>query len=429
MEDFESCLAAARLTVERYVRFRLRDSGDAEDVFQEVCTLAYLRFSQLRDKGAFQAWILAIARSQCAEYYRKKGKRQEVPLEEMPEGALVYGRRGISVSSPVEETMELLTEGDRELLRLAYWQELPQAEIAAKLGIPVGTVKSRLHAARAHFKAAYPYPPRIPEGAKSMTKLPEYIPEYTIERLEEAPFSCRWEETQGWMIIPKVGEKLTWGMYDFPEKKRTEYTEIEVTREAEIHGIRGVEVVAEQFYASDYYRTGSQMESEWRFIAQLTDTHSRFLAASCIQDGVRRCWTFLDGEPFLENWGFGPDNIGNEVNLAPKGLLKREGNTITGVIPREVVDVVGRYRVTIGGKSYDTVCVMDVECFNDAVASEQFLDKNGRTVLWRRFNRDDWAIDRFGGKPWSEKLPENERLYINGETYVHWYDCLSDYVL
>ena len=78
---------------------------------------------------------------------------------------------------------------------------------------------------------------------------------------------------------------------------------------------------------------------------------------------------------------------------------------------------------------YRLPCVMDIECFNDAIASEQFVDQNGRTILWRRFNRDDWAIDRFGGKPWSEKLPENERITINGQTYVHWYDCISDYIL
>lgn len=110
-------------------------------------------------------------------------------------------------------------------------------------------------------------------------------------------------------------------------------------------------------------------------------------------------------------------------------MLKREGNTITGFTPKEVVDVVGRYRVTINGKVYDTVCVMDIQCFNDGVASEQYVDQNGRTVLWRRFNKNDWAIERFGGKLWSEKLPLNEQLIINGEVYVHWYDCLSDYVL
>lgn len=71
---------------------------------------------------------------------------------------------------------------------------------------------------------------------------------------------------------------------------------------------------------------------------------------------------------------------------------------------------------------------MDINCFDDAVASEQYIDQNGRTVLWRRFNRDDWAFDHFK-KTWSEMLPDNERLTINGETYVHWYDFISDYIL
>ena len=88
--------------------------------------------------------------------------------------------------------------------------------------------------------------------------------------------------------------------------------------------------------------------------------------------------------------------------------------------------VVGRYTVTIGGKEYDTVCVLDACTFYDCIASEAYLDKNGRTVLWRRFNRDDWALKHFGPKTWSERLPENERLIINGETYVHWYDCATD---
>jgi len=262
-----------------------------------------------------------------------------------------------------------------------------------------------------------------------MTKLPEYIPEYTIEPMQEEPFPVRWEEMQGWMIVPRLGEKLTWGLYDFPGRKRTEYCEMEVTGRAEVHGIQGVEIVAVQYETEDYYRTGAVDKMERRFVAQLTDTHSRYLAESHVVDGVRKCYTFLDGEVFLDNWGFGEDNCGNQVDLRPRGLLARNGSTITGTTAKEVVDVVGRYKVTIGGKTYDTVCVMDIECFHDAVVSEQFVDKNGRTVLWRRFNRDDWAMDWFGGIPWSEKLPDNERLKVNGQTYVHWYDCISDYIL
>ncbi len=426
MKDFEAQLAAIYKGIERYVKYRLDGSPDTEDLLQDICLTAYLKYGQLEKKESFKPWVLSIAKNRCADYFRKKQRRQEVPLEEVPEAKLIYGRQGWVLSGPVEDTLDLLTDRDREVLRLFYWKQLSVQEIAAALQIPEGTVKSRLHTARTHFKDQYPYPPK---GESVMTKLPKITPRYTIEPVNEEPFHVRWEELQGWLIVPRVGESLSWGLYDFPSRKRTEYTKMSAVGKAQVHGLEGVEIVAIQYGAEDYYRTGCVDEMERRFVAQLTDTHCRYLAESHVEDGVRKVFTFLDGDDFLENWGFGEDNCGNEVNLAPKGLLTRQGNVITGQTPKEVVDVVGRYRVTINGKTYDTICVMDIQCFNDGVTSEQFLDRNGRTVLWRRFNKDTWAMDRFGGKPWSEKLPDNERLIINGETYVHWYDCLSDYVL
>ena len=429
MDEFEKMLRDVSSGVERFVRYRLPSQTDADDVLQEVYLSAYRNFSGLKNKDAFKPWIISIARNKCNDYFRVKAAQMEISIEELSQQELSAGRLGISVVHTVRETLDRLGDKDKQILYLYYWKELPQTEIAKILDIPVGTVKSRLHTAKRNFKDKYPYQTQKPKGDTTMQKLPEYIPDYTIERLDAEPFSVRWEELQGWLIVPRVGQKLTWGMYDFPERKRTEYTEMEVIGKAEVHGIEGVEVVAMQFDPADYYRTGALDRVERRFVAQLTDTHSRYLAETHMEDGIRKCYTFLDGEAFLNNWGFGEDNCGNEVDLHSKGLLHREGNCVTGTIPREVVDVVGRYRVTIAGKSYDTVCVMDIECFNDAVASEQYVDQNGRTVLWRRFNRDDWAIDRFGGRPWSEKFPDNERLTINGETYVHWYDCISDYIL
>lgn len=263
-----------------------------------------------------------------------------------------------------------------------------------------------------------------------MKKLPDMLPEYTIEKSPLSPFAVKWEELPGWSIIPRLGEKLSWALYDMPSRKRTEWTDMEVVGRAEVHGIEGVEFVAVQHDTENYYRTGAINEIERRFVAQLTETHCRFLAESHPEDGVRKCYTFLDGASFLDNWGFGPDNCGQETDLHRKGILTREGDTITGEMKPNLQsqDVVGRYIVTIGGKVYDTVCVMDIECFDDSVASEQFVDQNGRTVLWRRFNRDDWAFHRYG-KKWTELLPDNQRLLVNGQTYVHWYDWISDYIL
>lgn len=261
-----------------------------------------------------------------------------------------------------------------------------------------------------------------------MKKLPLTMPKYKTERSEKEPFNVRWEELMGWCIIPKLGEKLSWGLYDAKSHKLTEHTDMEVVGKAEVHGIEGVEIVAMQYDSENYYRTGCITEIERRFVAQLTDTHSRLLAESHTENGVKKYYTFLDGDSFLDNWGFGENNCGNETQLHAKGLITRSENVITGPVNPGTLDVVGRYTVTINGKNYDTVCVMDINCYDDAVASEQYIDQNGRTVLWRRFNRDDWAFDHFK-RTWSEMLPDNERLTINGETYVHWYDFISDYIL
>ena len=423
MDEFTQLLEAERVSVQRFVHYRISSHADADDVLQEVYLTAFQKFAELKNKASFKAWLISIARSKCNDYFRRKAALYEIPLEALVGTALMQSRHGLSVRSTVQETLELLGDQDKQMLYLYYWKELPQAEIAAQLGIPVGTVKSRLHTARQNFKTRYPYHPSTPKGENSMKKLPEYLPAYEIEASSEPPFAVKWEELMGWFLVPKSGEKLSWGMYDLPSRKCSHIYDMQVTGKARVHGIDGVELTARETAYSN-----KDEVIDRTFVAQLTDTHCRYLATMRTDGGVRRYITFLDGDEFMPNWGFGEDNCGNETNLAPKGDIRRAGNTVTCADKDFLLDIVGRYTVTIGGKSYDTVCVMDVGTYEHNVVSEQFLDKNGRTILWRRFNRDDWAIDHYQ-KPWTELLPENDRLTVNGVTYVQWYDCITDYIL
>ena len=410
MSEFEQLLQENILPLKRYVAFKIHHKHDAEDIVQEVCLTATLKFSSLQNPTAFKAWLIGIAAHKCNDYYRKKAKHFCLSLDALSASVIGVSRFGITARSTVQQTLDALGDKEKQIIYLYFFKNMSQT-----------------HYAKEKFKQQY-LDYESSKGENTMKKLPEYLPEYSIEKSELAPFSVKWEELQGWLLVPRVGEELTWGLYDIPSRKRTEYTEMKTIGKAEVHGIEGVEIVAVQYGAEDYYRTGCVDQMERRFVAQLTDTHCRYLAQSHIENGVRKLYTFLDGEEFLNNWGFGEDNCGNEVNLSAKGLLSRDGNVISGQIPKETVDIVGRYTVKIGEKSYDTVCVMDIQCFNDGVASEQYLDRNGRTVLWRRFNKNDWAHERYG-KLWTEMLPQNQRLIINGETYVHWYDCLSSYVM
>ena len=418
--NFERLLAEHRTAAERYVRFRLSSRSDADDVLQEVYLTAYHRFEQLKNKEAFKAWLISIARSKCTDYFREKAAQLEIPLDVLETQSLSESRHGFTEQATVRETLGLLGDKDKQILYLFFWKNLPQAEIAKRLSIPVGTVKSRLYTAKQNFKSKYPLQPK---GANHMKKLPELLPEYKIEEIPLPPFSVKWEELMGWFLIPKLGEKVSWGMYDLPSRKCSHIYDMKVTSKAVVHGIEGVELVAKETPFSDKKKILNRT-----FVAQLTDTHCRYLATVRDDGDVRNYITFLDGDAFMLNWGYGEDNCGNETNLSPKGEIRRTGSSVESIQKDFLLDIVGRYYVTIGGKTYDTVCVMDIESSGCGVISEQFLDKNGRTILWRRFNRNDWAIDRYK-QPWTELLPDNEQITVNGTTYVHWYDCITDYIL
>ena len=419
MEAFEALLTEQLPVLRRYVHFRIGNYHDAEDVLQEICVAAAANYGRQKE---FKPWLLGIARNKCMDYYRRHAGRLEVPVETLPERAY-YGRTTLE---SVADTLERLGDREREILRLYYYSRLPQQQIAERLGIPLGTVKSRLNAARASFKHQYPYPPK---GEITMQNImPEFLPNYTIQPVALPPFPVRWEEIMGWFIVPRLGEKCTWAAYDWPERRRTETMTLTVTGKAQVHGIEGVEIACTEYDPMDCNSAGGQNPVSRTLVAQLTDTHCRLLAESHVEDGVKRYFTFLDGDDFLNNWGFGEDNCGNEINLAPKGDITRQGSVVTTRDNAFLLDVVGRCEVTINGKTYDTVRVMDCSTYIEGAATEQFIDRNGRTILWRRFNRDDWRLAGYD-RPWSEILPQNERMTVNGQTYVHWYDCITDLIL
>ncbi len=429
MDGFETKLHEHMAPLTRYVHFRIGNFADAEDVLQEVLLAAYKNRDSQQSNELLKAWLIGIAKNKCNDYFRKQAKRMEIPIETLETKELTVGMHGVTTRMAVYETLEKLGSIDQQILYLSYFKSLSQDEIAKRLKIPVGTVKSRLFHAKQHFKEQYPYEGKGENMMHAQRKqMPEFMPDYSIKQINAAPFAVVWEELMGWFIVPKLGKSVSWAMYDFPKRKRTEQCDMKVVGKAMVHGIEGVEIEVVEYDPMECNRTDNPNRADRRFIAQLTDTHSRYLAESHMTDGVRECYTFLDGDEFLNNWGFGENNCGNETHIMPKGLIHKDGSIVTTAKASFMLDVVGRYEVQINGKSYDTVCVIDAGAYVEGVVSEQYLDRNGKTILWRRFNRNDWMAESYK-RLWTELLPENERLTVDGETYVHWYDCITDYVL
>lgn len=434
MDDFESLfgcyLAKHKNSIERYVHYKVSDYHDAEDILQETYLSAFQKFEQLKDKESFKFWIVRIAGNKCNDYYRKRAKISEVFSENLNDEKLESEGFSNSIAlqndNAVMDTIGLLKDSEKQMIYLYYFNDMPQKMIAQKLNIPLGTVKSRLHNARQSFKEKYPYKPET-KGEMIMSKLPEKLPEYTIKKLEDKPFAVKWEELMGWLIVPRLNEKLSWGIYEAQSGMLTEYTDIRVIGKAEVHGIEGVEITAVQKNASNLFDTGSVDSMERTFVAQLTDTHSRYLSESHLENGVKKCCTFLDGDAFLKNWGYGDNNCGNEINLKCRNLIQRDKDMVSTADRTKCLDIAGRYEVVINGKSYDTVCVMNIEYFDNGIVIEQFVDKNGRTVLWKRYNKNDWNHSKYN-KNWTEILLDNKTISINGEIFVHWYDVISDYI-
>ena len=87
----------------------------------------------------------------------------------------------------------------------------------------------------------------------------------------------------------------------------------------------------------------------------------------------------------------------------------------------------GIFRVKVGDRSFACLRALDVggELSEEGMLVEAFLDRKGRSVLFRRYNGRKWKTEE--GKPdWTEKLPDDSRIVVDGVTFVHWYDCLTD---
>jgi len=77
-ERFTALMDRHRLVIERYVHYKMPSSQDAEDVLQETWLAAYTHLDTLTDPAAEKAWLLTIARNQCALWYRKQYRREEI---------------------------------------------------------------------------------------------------------------------------------------------------------------------------------------------------------------------------------------------------------------------------------------------------------------------------------------------------------------
>lgn len=139
----------------RYARAMLRNRDDADDLVQDVLERALANWQARRKSASLRSWLFAILHNLALDRLRRRARRGiDAPLETVPEAWL--GR-------PAEQEHALrqqdvlahlaqLPDDQRAVLLLVSVEDLSYAEIAAVLGIPMGTVMSRLSRARERLR-------------------------------------------------------------------------------------------------------------------------------------------------------------------------------------------------------------------------------------------------------------------------------------
>ena len=135
----------------RTARRLLRDADLAEDAVQEAWAGVWKGLRKLNDPSRFPAWAFGVLHRKCADRIRlaERLRARETELDAAPTPATRTDERALAI----RQAFEQLDETVRPTALLYYGEGLTVAEIALATGVPAGTVKSRLFAARLKLKS------------------------------------------------------------------------------------------------------------------------------------------------------------------------------------------------------------------------------------------------------------------------------------
>ncbi len=154
-DRFRALYAAYFRDLLGYALRRVTASEDAADVVAETMLVAWRRIGDVPDDGSARLWLYGVARRVLANQHRGQTRRDR--LGERLRQHLVAAAPDVAESvvavTAVREALARLGDDDRELLGLTVWEGLTPQETATVLGLAPGTVRARLHRARARLRA------------------------------------------------------------------------------------------------------------------------------------------------------------------------------------------------------------------------------------------------------------------------------------
>ncbi len=145
-------------------RMILRDEYAAQDAVQEACISAWRSLPGLRDPDRFDAWMRKLVVRACFQRARRTQRVRAVEIRMTPgdEPAIASIELDVDTHDLLERGLARLTPELRAAVVLVYYLDLPLADAAQAMGVPLGTTKSRLHRALSALRAAIEADDRVP---------------------------------------------------------------------------------------------------------------------------------------------------------------------------------------------------------------------------------------------------------------------------
>ena len=130
----------------RLAGYLLRDASDAEDATQEALARAWLAWPMLHRTDSFGAWFDRIVANICKDRLRQQHRVRVLDLEEAADAAHeVDPFRAALARDEAGRLVRRLPPDQQIVVALRFWRDLTLDEVAERLDLPLGTVKSRLH--------------------------------------------------------------------------------------------------------------------------------------------------------------------------------------------------------------------------------------------------------------------------------------------
>lgn len=155
----EQAWSALHADIRAFVRRRVRHHADVDDVVQRVFLQVHRALPTLREADRFHAWLYQTTRRAIADHYRQPARRVEVTtdndLEHLADTTAPAEESALrSLAACLHPLLEGLTPADQEALRLIELSGLRQADAAARLGLSLSGMKSRVQRARDRLRIA-----------------------------------------------------------------------------------------------------------------------------------------------------------------------------------------------------------------------------------------------------------------------------------